>query len=53
MKTILLYFSDIHFSGGKPENEGVVMKAFCEDVKQQLSNLQYNDVYVLIGGDLV
>ena len=53
MKTILLYFSDIHFTGGKPENEGVVMKAFCEDVKHQLANLQYNDVYVLIGGDLV
>lgn len=53
MKTILLYFSDIHFTGRKPENEGVVIKAFCDDVKQQLANLQYNDVYVLIGGDLV
>jgi len=53
MKTILLYFSDIHLTGRKPENEGVVIKAFCEDVKQQLANLQYNDVYVLIGGDLV
>ena len=53
MKTILLYFSDIHFTGKRPENEGIVIKAFCEDVKQQLANLQYNDVYVLIGGDLV
>lgn len=53
MKTILLYFSDIHLTGNKPENEGAVIKAFCEDVKLQLANLQYNDAYVLIGGDLV
>ena len=53
MKTILLYFSDIHLTGNKPENEGAVIKAFCEDVKLQLTNLQYNDAYVLIGGDLV
>lgn len=53
MKTILLYFSDIHLTGQKPENEGAVIKAFCEDVKIQLSNLHYKDVFVLIGGDLV
>lgn len=53
MKTILIYFSDIHLTGEKPENEGAVIKAFCEDVKQQLISLQYNNAYVLIGGDLV
>ncbi len=53
MKTILLFFSDIHITGKKPENEGAVIKAFCEDVKLQLTNLQYKDAYVLIGGDLV
>lgn len=53
MKTILVYFSDIHLTGEKPENEGAVIKAFCEDVKQQLISMQYNDAYVLIGGDLV
>lgn len=53
MKTILIYFSDIHLTGNKPENEGVVIKAFCEDVKKQLFSMQYNDAYVLIGGDLV
>ena len=53
MKTILLYFSDIHLTGKTPENEGVVIKAFCEDVKQQLTNLRYNDIFALIGGDLV
>lgn len=53
MKTIIIFFSDIHLTGNKPENEGAVLKAFCDDVRLQLSNLQYDDVYVLIGGDLV
>ena len=53
MKSILVYFSDIHLTGKKPENEGAVIKAFCEDVKQQLISLQYNDAHILIGGDLV
>lgn len=53
MKTLLVYFSDIHLTGEKPENEGAVIKAFCEDVKRQLSELLYDDVYVLIAGDLV
>lgn len=36
MKTILVYFSDIHLTGEKPENEGAVIKAFCEDVKWKI-----------------
>ena len=53
MKTLLVYFSDIHLTGDKPENEGTVIKAFCEDLKKQLLELESGDVYVLIGGDLV
>ena len=53
MKTLLVYFSDIHLTGAKPENEGTVIKAFCEDMKKQLLELKSGDVYVLIGGDLV
>lgn len=53
MKTLLVYFSDIHLTGDKPENEGTVIKAFCEDLKKQLLELKSGDVYVLIGGDLV
>lgn len=53
MKTLLIFFSDIHLTGKKPENEGGVIKAFCEDVKLQLNTLQYNDTYILIGGDIV
>lgn len=53
MKTLLFYFSDIHLTGEKPENEGAVIKAFCEDFKSQLLSLPHNDAFVLIGGDLV
>lgn len=53
MKTLLFYFSDIHLTGTKPENEGAVIKAFCDDFKLQLSLLPHDMVFVLIGGDLV
>lgn len=53
MKTLLFYFSDIHLTGKKPENEGAVIKAFCDDFKGQLQTLYHDDAYVLIGGDLV
>ena len=53
MKTLLFYFSDIHLTGEKPENEGAVIKAFCDDFKKQLLDLHHDDAFVLIGGDLV
>ena len=53
MKSLIIYFSDVHLTGMKPENEGAVIAAFCEDVKQQLIKLKHGDVFVLIGGDLV
>lgn len=53
MKTLLFYFSDIHLTGNRPENEGAVIKAFCDDFKKQLMSLQHDAAYVLIGGDLV
>ena len=53
MKTLLFYFSDIHLTGKKPENEGAVIKAFCDDFKKQLLTLPHKEALVLIGGDLV
>ena len=53
MKTLLFYFSDIHLTGKNPENEGAVIKAFCDDFKKQIISLHHDDAYVLIGGDLV
>lgn len=53
MKSLIIYFSDVHLTGMKPENEGAVIAAFCEDVKQQLIKLKHGDVFVLIGGNLV
>lgn len=54
MKVLLLNISDIHVGSVlKPENEGLVLKRFIEDVDEQVKKFIYEDVYVLIGGDLV
>lgn len=53
MTTLLFCFSDIHLTGEKPESEGAVIKAFCEDFKKQLLSLPHDDAFILIGGDLV
>lgn len=53
MKTLLFFVSDIHYTGNNPENEGLVMKGFLEDLTKQLLNHPHDDAYILIGGDLV
>ena len=54
MKTRLLNISDIHVgSVENPENEGLVLRMFINDVEEQINRFSYDDVYVLIGGDLV
>lgn len=54
MKTLLLNISDIHVgSVENPENEGLVLRMFINDVEEQINRFTYDDVYVLIGGDLV
>ena len=53
MKTILLNISDIHLGSDTPENEGLVLNSFLKDVEEQIRKLWYDEIYVLIGGDLV
>jgi len=54
MRVLLLNISDVHVgSVDKPENEGLVLSRFIIDVEEQVKKFQYDDVYVLIGGDLV
>lgn len=53
MNTLIIYVSDIHFTGRKPENEGVVLNAFLKDVKKQLDGIPHKETFVFIGGDLV
>lgn len=53
MRTLLFFVSDIHYTGNSPENEGVVIKGFLEDLEKQLLLNLHDEVYVLIGGDLV
>lgn len=54
MKTLLLNISDIHVeSVDKQANEGLVLRAFIDDVRDQVQKMEYDDCFVLIGGDLV
>ena len=54
MSVLLLNISDIHVqSQDKPENEGLVLRRFIDDVDAQVKKIPYDDVFVLISGDLV
>ena len=54
MKNLLVSLSDIHYqANGAPEDQGVVIDAFVDDVVAQVAKEEHDDVFVLIGGDLV
>lgn len=53
MKTLILNISDIHYGNNNAEDEGLVLLAFFADVREQIKRFEHDDVYVLIGGDLV
>lgn len=53
MKTLLLFISDIHITAAQAENEGLVINCFIKDIEKQLAAIPHEEVYVLIGGDLV
>ena len=53
MKLTLFFISDIHLSEERAENQGLVLDAFLEDFKKQKEQLNPEEAYVLIGGDLV
>lgn len=54
MRILLLNISDIHVVSQKnPENEGLVLGKFVEDVEEQVKKFNYDDIFVLISGDLV
>lgn len=53
MKTVILNISDIHYGSNTPENEGLVLSSFIKDVEEQTSKMNYEEIFVVIGGDLV
>lgn len=52
MKRLIVHLSDIHFVTDFHESIGVVMRAFKEDVKEQVKSGEY-EKYLVISGDLV
>ena len=54
MRNLLISLSDIHYmANGAPEDQGVVINAFMNDVVEQIGKIEHDEVFLLIGGDLV
>lgn len=53
MTTVLLNISDIHVGSNHAENEGAVLNAFIKDVEEQVSHMEFDNIFVVISGDLV
>lgn len=53
MKATIFFISDIHLSDDKAENQSLVLNAFLEDFQKQKEQLNPEETYVFIGGDLV
>lgn len=53
MKSLFIFFSDIHYKDSAPENEGAILKAFVKDVDEQVKQIPHDEVKYFIGGDLV
>ena len=49
----IVHISDIHFGWNKPEEDGVVLDAFFEDLKNTMQKNKGDENYCIISGDLV
>lgn len=54
MSTIkIIHISDIHFDKSEPENQGLIINSFFNDLEESQSNLNKESTYCIITGDLV
>ena len=53
MKYHLIHISDLHFRERWDEDQGILIREFINDLKQQISNYNTNNVYVIFTGDIV
>ena len=51
MTTTIVHISDLHLRSAWPEEQGVVLREFFEDLKKKVS--QPNRAYVLCTGDVL
>lgn len=49
----LLCLSDIHFNKNEPEGQGLVLNEFFKDLSKVLSDIDHENLYCVISGDLV
>lgn len=49
----ILTLSDIHFDKNEPENQGLVVTEFFKDLPKVVANIDKDNLYCIISGDLV
>lgn len=52
-KIKIIHISDIHFDKNEPENQGLIINSFFNDLEESQSNLNKESTYCIITGDLV
>ena len=54
MNTIrIIHISDIHHDKNEPENQGLILNAFFEDLTSKGNEMNFDSTYCIISGDLV
>ncbi len=52
-KIKIIHISDIHFDKNEPENQGLIINSFFNDLEENRSNLSKESTYCIITGDIV
>jgi len=52
-KIKIIHISDIHFDKNEPENQGLILNSFFNDLQENQLNLNKESTYCIITGDLV
>ena len=52
-KITIIHVSDIHYENNEPENQGLVINSFFDDLKAKINLADATNTYCIISGDLV
>ena len=53
MRMHLIHLSDIHYKANKAEGLGVVLEELFLDIKNQMTELDKSQCYIVVSGDIV
>jgi predicted MPP superfamily phosphohydrolase len=52
-KVNIIHISDIHYEKNEPENQGLVLTSFFNDLEIKIDKTNIENTYCIISGDLV